>query len=294
MPRAFDIGLVRTYVDPYLSRTITKKSYDLSTGRMVDVPRNVIVDDGVLPGNDAMMTGSQIATAQLLRGIPEADSTEGYWLEYGRRTYQRFLEDGPFGLRCDTCTALAFYVLRHHGFTGAISVIEQAIGKANGHWFLLAGCPPDETIAYKSNFPRGSFVIDLWGVGVMRQRGESTSDTSVIEPSSCVYSCGDNRLQRKVHVNGQTTAPSAAKFISATTVPGCFGNKSRSTALKALDSRLGQYHSGKATLDQLGLAFTAWINKKAQRKSEDIVSIRNADGAMRKLREQMIWLGKVV
>lgn len=63
--RAEDISIVVNNIDPYLTKKIVKKSYDRLTGIMTDVSRDVIVDDGTLPGNDAMMTGSQIATAQL-------------------------------------------------------------------------------------------------------------------------------------------------------------------------------------------------------------------------------------
>lgn len=213
-------------------------------------------------------------------------------MEYGRRVHQKFLDDEPIGIRCDSCTALAFYLLQ--GCGGALSVIEQAKGNANGHWFLLVGCPTDATIAYRNTFPRGSFVVDLWGVGVKRQRNESTSITSVLDPSSCVYSCGDNSLKRKVHHNGFTTVPTTAAFVNDTTVPGCVGDKWRSTKLKELDAKLDQYHSGTATLDQLGAAFTAWIGKKDKRQGDDIDSIRNADGQMTALRQKLGWLGKVV
>ncbi|MFL6674170.1 MAG: hypothetical protein ACJ8LG_12885 [Massilia sp.] len=289
--RAADINLVVTHIDPYLNRTIVKKSYNRETGAMADQHRFVIVDDGALPGNDAMMTGSQIATAQLLDGIAGNDDSAAYWHEYGRRVHQSFVGGTPIGIRCDSCTALAFYLLRQNGCSGNISVIEQAIGKANGHWFLLVGAPKGAPISFDSNFPRGSFVVDLWGVGVKRQRGESHSITSVLDPSSCVYSCGDNKLKRKVTHDGTTTVPSKASFVSDTTVAGCIGDKSRSTKLKALDDKLDEFHASTATLDQLGNAFTAWIDKKTKRQADDIDSIRNADGQMTALRQQLRWLG---
>jgi hypothetical protein len=292
--RAEDLAVVVSQIDPYLHKTIVKKSYDRSTGSMANVTRDVIVDDGALPGNDAMMTGSQIATAQLLEGIPGNDSHESYWMEYGRRVHQKFEDEEPIGIRCDSCTALAFYLLRRNGCSGTISVIEQAIGKANGHWFLLVGCPTDATISFPNKFPKGSFAVDLWGVGVKRQRGESASVTSVLDPASCVYSCGDNSLKRKITYNGYTTVPSTTKFVADTTIDGFFGDKSRSKALKELDAKLDQYHSGAATLDQLGSAFTAWTSKKDKRQGDDIDSIRNADGQMTALRQQLRWLGKPV
>lgn len=292
--RAEDLGIVVNQIDPYLHKTIVKKSYNRESGAMANVSRDVIVDDGALPGNDAMMTGSQIATAQLLDGIPGNDSAESYWMEYGRRVHQKFEDGEPIGIRCDSCTALAFYLLRRNGCSGTISVIEQAIGKANGHWFLLVGCPTDVVIGYPDKFPRGCFAVDLWGVGVMRQRAQTASVTSVIDPASCVYACGDNVLKRKVTHAGFSTVPTTAKFVSDTTIDGFFGDKTRSKALKELDAKLDQYHSGAASVDQLGNAFTAWTGKKDKRQGDDIDSIRNADGQMAMLRQQLRWLGKPV
>jgi hypothetical protein len=292
--RAEDINIVTAQVDPYLTKTIVKKSLDRESGAMRNVERSVIVDDGMLPGNDPMMTGSQIATAQLLRDIPGNNAQDAYWMEYGRRIHQSFLDDAPLGIRCHSCTALAFYLLRHNGCSGSISVIEQAKGNANGHWFLLVGSPTDAPIGFPDTFPRGSFVVDLWGVGVKRQRGESTSITSVFDPSSCVYSCGDNSLKRKINHAGATTVPSTAAFVTSTTVAGCIGDKSRSGKLKALDTKLDEYHAGTATLDDLAAAFTAWIGKKDKRQGDEIDSIRNADGQMAALRQQLRWLGKAV
>ncbi|WP_144240833.1 hypothetical protein [Dyella japonica] len=292
--RAEDINIVANHLDPYLHRTIIKKSYNPGTGRMADVSRSVIVDDGALPGNDPMMTGSQVATAQLLVGIPGNDSQESYWLEYGRRIHQRFVDNEPLGIRCDSCTALAYYLLRTNGCSGHISVIEQAKGNANGHWFLLVGCPPGAAISYQNNFPRGSFVVDLWGVGVKRQRAESHSLTSVIDPASCIYSCGDDSLKRKINYAGSVTVPSQASFVAETTVSGCFGDKSRSAKLKALDGMLGQYHAGTATLEQLATTFTGWINNKDKRQGDAIDSIRNATGKMAELRQSLRWLGRAV
>lgn len=289
--KAQDITIVTTQIDGFLNNTITKKSYNPQTGAMADEVRPVIVDDGALPGNDPMMKSSQSDIALLLRGIPGNSSSEAWWMEYGRRVAKKFTDNEPIGIRCDTCTALAYYLLRQNGCSGSISVIEQAQGNANGHWFLLVGCPSDEPISYPNNFPRGSFIVDLWGVGVKRQRGESTSITSVFNPAECVYSCGDNALKRKIHTPGLTTVPSEANFLADTTIVGCFGNKSRSTSLKALDAKLGEYHSEQATLTQLSTAFTAWIDSKTKRQGDDIDSIRNADGQMAALRQQIRWLG---
>lgn len=292
--RAEDINIVTSQIDPYLAKTIVKKSYDPKSGAMNNVDRPVIVDDGALPGNDPMMTGSQIATAQLLKGIAGNDDSEAYWSEYGRRIHQSFLDGEPLGIRCDSCTALAFYLLQQNGCSGAISVIEQATGKANGHWFLLVGCPLDTPITYPDDFARGSFVVDLWGVGVKRQRDEGHAISSVLDPSSCVYSCGDNKLKRKVSHAGLTAVPNKAKFVADTTVAGCFGNKGRSSKLNTLDNKLDDYHSGAATLDDLASSFSAWIDKKSKRQGDEIDSIRNEEGQMAALRQQLRWLGKAV
>jgi len=291
----FDMGLVVNHVDPYLALRVVKKSYNPDTGVMGDVQRWVIVDDGLLLRNDAMMTNSQVTTAQVLRGLAGPNNTEGYWMEYGRRVHEEFVAGRPFGLRCDSCTALAFYLLRHNGFTGSLAVIEQGTGNATGHWFLLAGCPADALIGYPDRFPRGSFTIDLWGTGVLQQRGVIVGGSSLASPARCIYDCGNNGLTRKVYFPGATTVPTTASFVRDTTVAGCWwGNKSRSAALQVLDRRLDEYHRGAATLIQLGAAFTAWLGEKAQRRGAVIDTIRDADGAMTRLRRQLGWLGRAV
>ncbi|QDV33956.1 hypothetical protein [Tautonia plasticadhaerens] len=289
--RAFDINLVRNLIDPYLFRTITKKVYDPSNGVMRDEVRPVIVDDGALPGNDPMMKSSQSDTALLLRGLGGTNTSQDWWYEYGRRIHDRFQNTGPMGIRCDSCTALAFYLLRSNGCSGAITVIEQAKGNATGHWFLLVGCPDDATIQYRDRFPRGCFGVDLWGIGVRRQRGETTSTTSVLDPALCCYSCGDNSLRRKIHREGLTTVPTKGDFYHRTTVPGCIGNKTRSSRLKALDSTLQGYERGTTSVDQLARTFKAWADRKPTLLDGEIDSIRNAEGQMTALRQSIRWLG---
>ncbi|MGD9853108.1 MAG: hypothetical protein AB7T38_17815 [Nitrospirales bacterium] len=291
--RANDILIVTRLIDPYLNKTVTKKKYDPQTGKMTNEVRSVIVDDGALPGNDPMMTGSQVATAQMLKGIDGNESSVDWWVEYGKRVNDKFKE-GEFGIRCDTCTALAFYLLKENNCTGSITVIEQAQGKANGHWFLLVGCPEDAKIAYPDIFPRGSFVVDLWGAGVKMQRKEQNIHSAVFDPSRCVYSCGDNSLKRKVHLGGATTVPTKGQFVTDTTIAGCFGNKGRSSALKKLDTQLDLYHKNQNQPKDLADAFTDWTAKKNKRQGEDIDTIRNKEGAMTRLRSQIRWLGKPV
>ena len=149
-------------------------------------------------------------------------------------------------------------------------------------------------LAYPDGFARGSFVVDLWGVGVKRQRGEGHAISSVLDPSSCVYSCGDNKLKRKVSHAGLATVPNKARFVADTTVAGFFGDKGRSSKLKALDNKLDDCHSGAATLDDLANSFTAWIDNKSKRQGDEIDSIRNKEGQMAALRQQLRWLGKAV
>ncbi|WP_169978767.1 hypothetical protein [Tautonia rosea] len=292
--RLFDINLVRNLIDPYLFRTITKKVYNPTSGAMRNEVRPVVVDDGALPGNDPMMKSSQSDTALLLQGMGQNTVSESWWFEYGRRVHQRFQNVGSMGIRCDTCTALVFYLLRSNNCRGAITVIEQAQGNANGHWFLLVGCPKDAAIQYRDRFPRGCFAVDLWGVGVKRQRNETTSTTAVLDPASCCYSCGDNSIKRKVHRDGLTTVPSGRDFVRDTTVPGFIGNKWRSSKLKALDARLNDYQKGTATVDQLASAFKAWADKKPTLLDGEIDSIRDREGQIRALREQIQWLGGTV
>lgn len=294
MNRAQDIAIVTRTIDPYLTKTIIKKSYDRSTGRMDNVSNPVIVDDGALPGNHPMMTGSQIATAQLLEGLKPERSSEAWWFEYGKRVHESFEGGNPIGIRCDPCTALAFYLLRANNCAGSITVVEQAKGEANGHWFLLVGAPTDAAIAYEKTFPRGSFIVDLWGAGVKKQRGEGDYDTAVFDPPECVYSCGDNSLKRRANHAGRTTVPTTRQFVTATTVAGCIGNKSRSTSLQTLDTALDQYLTDKISLKNLGDAFKTWTDKKTKRQGDAIDSIRNKDGSMSNLKQQLLWLGAVV
>lgn len=294
MNRAQDIGIVQKTIDPYLTKTVVKKSYDRSTGKMADTVNPVIVDDGALPGNHPMMTGSQGATALLLEGLKPERSSEAWWFEYGKRVHTSFEEGNPIGIRCDPCTALAFYLLRANGCTGSITVIEQAKGEANGHWFLLVGAPTDATIAFDKTFPRGSFIVDLWGAGVKTQRHEGDYDSAVFDPPECVYSCGDNSLKRRAQHAGRTTVPTTKQFVTATTVAGTFGTKSRSAALQALDTALDQYLTDKISLKNLGEMFKAWTDKKSKRQGDAIDSIRNKDGVMTSLKQQLLWLGAVV
>lgn len=283
------IGL--NFIDKYLRKTIVKKSYNPDTGSMTDQEYPVIVDDGKLPGNHPMMKSSQSDTALLLRGIPGSDSSEQYWLEYGRRVADSFSADKPIGIRCDSCTALAFYLLRQNGCRASITVIEQAKGNANGHWFLLVGCDNQETITYQGGFPRGSFVVDLWGVGVQMQRNTGKYRNSVIDPALCIYDCNDNKLTRKVYSKGETTVPTKKSFIRSTTISGCLFNKSRGKSLKALDKKLDDYHCNRASLHDLAQAFNYWVRDKRTRQGAQIDSIRNAQGQMNALRRNIRWLG---
>ena len=292
-----DINIVKVHIDPYLQMTIAgKKNYNRETGVMTDSPaRPVIVDDGKLPGDDVMMKGSQSDTALLLRGVPGNNALESWWMEYGRRVHERFTDGNPMGIRCDTCTALAFYLLRTHNCGGSISVIEQAQGNANGHWFLLVGSQADEELAFPAQFPRGSFVVDLWGVGVKRQRGESHSLTSVIDPPSCVYSCGDNQLKTKIFRPGSTTLPTEAAFKLDTFVQGWVGDKWRSLKLKAIDSKLNDFHKNSATGAEVAAAYRAWVAAKDSKYDEGpSESVRNQRGQLTALAANLTWLGVAV
>ena len=286
-----DLTIVGTYIDPYLAKTLNLKS-TAPDGKMTDTERPVITDDGKLAFNDPLMTNSQSQTALLIRGVQGNDSTEQYWSEYGRLVHEKFQRDEPMGIRCDTCTALAFYLLRENGCTGSITVIEQDRGNANGHWFLLVGCPKETDIAYPADFPRGCFVVDLWGVGVKTQRGETGTFTigkSAVNPARCVYSCTANKLTKKIYVEGITTPtlPTKEQFVRETTVPGIVGDKSRSGELQALDRALGNFHTGSGDINAVKTALQAWIGAKSKRQGDEIVSIRKE--GIERLRTQINW-----
>lgn len=266
-----DIAIVQNHIDPFLYETIEgKKTFDRAQRRLVNLPtQHVIVDDGALPNDHVMMKGSMSDTALLLQGMPDkATGSPNYWMEYGRRIAERFRDGRPMGIRCDSCTALAFYLLRTHGCSGQISVIEQAEGKSTGHWFLLVGAHPEELLAYPNTFPRGSFVVDLWGVGVKRQRGENQSNTSVLDPPSCVYSCGNNQLKVKVSYPGWRTLPSKKLFKGETYQSGWFGDKWRSSKLKTLDGKLEKFHKGQASVQDVRTAFATWVQAKEKKYSD--------------------------
>lgn len=290
MGASADSNIVATQIDPYLRKTLTLKSYDRNSGKMADTIRPVIVDDGRLEGNDPLMKSSQSRTALLINEVNGNNSSELYWYDYGRLVNGKFQSGEPMGIRCDTCTALAFYLLRQNGCSGSITVIEQDKGNANGHWFLVVGCPEAVDIAYPDKFPRGSFIIDLWGVGVKEQRGEHHAATSVINPPACVYSCQANKLTKKIYFPGINTLPTKEEFVGETTVPGCVGEKTRSGKLKTLDQALDDFHKRKIDIGAVNTALQAWIGAKSKRQVDEIDSIRNKDGAMDRLRTQVQWL----
>jgi len=61
-------------------------------------------------------------------------NSELYWYDYGRLVREAM----PMGIRCDACTALAFYLLKGN-VSGSITVIEQDQGnKLPGRLWLPA------------------------------------------------------------------------------------------------------------------------------------------------------------
>ena len=288
-----DLTIVGNFIDPYLEKTLKLKTVDdPTTGKMTDTERPVITDDGKLPPNDPLMTNSQGRTALLLNGMQGNTSTELYWYEYGRRVQEKFQNNEPMGIRCDTCTALAFFLLRREGCSGSITVIEQDEGKADGHWFLLVGCPQETNIVYPDKFPPGCFVVDLWGVGVKTQRGDTSTFTigkSAVNPARCVYSCTANKLTKKIYFPGITTPtlPTKDQFVEETTVPGIVGDKSRSRELLALDRALDNFHKRIVGGDAVNTALQAWIGAKSKRQGDEIVSIRKE--GIERLRTQINW-----
>ena len=294
MSELADLNVVKAQIDPYLAKTLKLKSYDPESGNMANTERPVITDDGKLPPNDPLMTNSQSRTALLIGGVQGNPNSEHYWSEYGRLVHEKFQKDEPMGIRCDTCTALAFYLLKGN-VSGSITVIEQNQGKANGHWFLLVGCPKETDIKYPNEFPRGCFVVDLWGVGVLAQRKTRPGETSLVFPPKCIYDCGaGNTLTKKIYVEGITTLPTKEQFVRETTVPGLIADKSRSGELQALDRALDNFHKRSGDINAVNTALQAWIGAKSKRhqgpQGEVIESIRNKDKYMESLRTQVQWL----
>jgi hypothetical protein len=295
--RAADVNIIRTFIDPYLNMTIQKRIRNPQSGVMANALFPVIVDDGMLVGNHPMMTGSQIAVAQLLKAgaVGGNRSSIAYWREYGRLVFEKFRDGEPLGLRCDSCAALAYFILTERNCSASISVVEQSQGNANGHWFLLLGAAENAGIAYPSDFPYGSLVVDLWGVGVLRQRHLTNQITSVVKPATCIYSTGNNVLKIRATRLGHTVSiPTRIDFVNATTVRGWISLKERSVQLRNLDDVLDKFHIGEATLLELANAFKGWVNDKAKRQGPNIDSIRNATGKITELRDQLRWLGQDV
>lgn len=294
--RAEDITIATAHIDPYLNMAINgKRKYNRETQILEPaVARPVIVDDGRLPRDDVMMTSSQADTALLTTSpaLPGNNASDEWWMAYGQRIHQRFADGNPMGLRCDACTALAYFLLRTHGCSGSIAIVEQAQGNANGHWFLLIGSQENETLKFPRKFPRESFVVDLWGVGVKRQRGELNSISSVVTPASCVYSCGDNRLRIRAFTAGATTLPTMSAFKSDTFVKGWIGDSWRSSKLKALDNALNEFHENNVEASAVAAAYLAWREAKSEKyDAGPAESMRNTDGQITSLGAKFAWIG---
>jgi hypothetical protein len=159
------------------------------------------------------------------------------------------------------------------------------------------GCPETTDIAYPNKFPRGCFVVDLWGVGVKTQRKETGTFTigkSAVNPAWCIYKCTANQLTKKIYFPGITTLPTKEQFVRETTVPGLIADKSRSGELQALDRALDNFHKRGVGIDAVDMALQAWIGAKSKRhqgpQGEVIESIRNKDKYMESLRTQVQWL----
>src|SRR5580692_12300780 len=120
-----DLAQVVTLIDPYLEETLQLKTVDdPATGRMVEREYKVIVDDGRPDAIQPLMRSSEGRTAALMTQVQGDSNSEHYWYEYGRLVHEKFQSNQPMGIRCDACTALAYFLLKGN-VSGSITVIEQ-------------------------------------------------------------------------------------------------------------------------------------------------------------------------
>lgn len=167
-----------------------------------------IVDDGALEPTDSAMQmsmahGTQFVLHARSKGFKKAVHTDPkWWLTYGEWINDRNEKKTDTKIRCDGCTALAFYLIHKMYPKLPVHVVEQGTGNAVGHWFILVGDPASKAIQYNEDWGGDCFVVDLWGAYVLQSRGTDKKADAVVSPARCLYSVDStNKLAIRASLN---------------------------------------------------------------------------------------------